>query len=119
MNEIAIKGLLTFYFAQPLDALIGGLLLVYEPPLLDILPIYVLFMLASPWVMSVGLRRGWAPVLAVSTALWFLAQFGLSQWVYDAANAVVEALPMGYAFRVCPLPLPQASRGGAPPHAHP
>ena len=90
VNEIAIKGLLTFYFAQPLDALIGGLLLVYEPPLLDILPIYVLFMLASPWVMSVGLRRGWAPVLAVSTLLWLLAQFGLSQWVYDAANAVVK-----------------------------
>ncbi|SFE04847.1 OpgC domain-containing protein [Paracidovorax konjaci] len=89
-DEPAIKGLLTFYLAKPLEALIGGLLLVYEPPLLDILPIYVLFMLASPWVMASGLRHGWAPVLGTSVLLWFLAQFGLSQWFYDLMNAVVQ-----------------------------
>ncbi|AVS89128.1 acyltransferase [Paracidovorax avenae] len=90
VDEPAIKGLITFYLAKPIEALVGGLLLVYEPPLLDILPIYVLFMLASPWVMSAGLRRGWAPVLAVSTALWFLAQFGLSKWFYDAIDTVIS-----------------------------
>ncbi|WCM94640.1 OpgC domain-containing protein [Acidovorax sp. NCPPB 2350] len=89
VDEPAIKGLLTFYLLKPLEALVGGLLLVYEPPLLDILPLYVLFMLASPWAMTHALRRGWAPLLGVSALLWFLAQFGLSQWFYDAIGAVV------------------------------
>lgn len=95
VDQPAVKGLMSFYLAQPLDALIGGLLLVYEPPLLDILPLYVLFMLASPWVMTFALRRGWAPVMGVSIALWLAAQFGLSEWVY---GHFIDAIPLSVPF---------------------
>src|SRR5688500_12211686 len=53
---------------EPLiDALWTGLALIYTPPLLDILPMYVLFMLASPLALTIGLQQnGWYLVIGVS-----------------------------------------------------
>jgi hypothetical protein len=87
IDEPAVKDLISYYLAHPLTALLAGLLLIYKPPLLDILPMYILFMLASPWVLAHGLRGGWRSVMAVSLGLWVLAQFGLGHWVYDSAVA--------------------------------
>ncbi|XAH25006.1 OpgC domain-containing protein [Xylophilus sp. GW821-FHT01B05] len=84
VDQPAVKDLMSFYLQRPKVAFISSLLLVYEPPLLDILPLYVLFMLASPWVLALALRHGWAPVMAVSVLLWLLSQFGLGEWAYDA-----------------------------------
>ena len=91
-NRQAIKNLMSFYLEQPIDALWTGLALIYNPPLLDILPMYVLFMLASPVALTIGLqRRGWYLVIGVSMALWLLAQFGLSQLSY---NMIVKAVDL-------------------------
>ncbi len=88
----SITNLISFYLAEPVDALWSGLVLIYNPPLLDILPMYVLFMLASPLALTIGLRRrGWLLVVVVSLALWLLAQFGLSQATY---NTVVRAIDL-------------------------
>ena len=94
-DEPAVKNLMRFYLEQPVDALLGGLLLIYQPPLLDILPMYVLFMLASPWAFWLALRFSWVPVLAGSLSLWWMAQFGLAEWLYAAVTSVV-ALPVPY-----------------------
>lgn len=94
IEQPAVVDLLNFYVRQPFTALVGGLLLLYEPPLLDILPLYVLFMLASPWVMVLAFVWGWRPVMLVSGLVWLAAQFGLSHGVYDGINALV------------PLPIP-------------
>ena len=88
VDQPAVKDLMSFYLAEPWTALVTGLLLIYEPPLLDILPIYILFMLATPWVMSYALKNGWRALMAGSVVLWVLAQFGLGRWVYDSAVAV-------------------------------
>jgi hypothetical protein len=85
IDQPAVTNLLTYYLAQPREAFLSGVLLVYEPPLLDILPMYIFFMLLSPWVLGLALRRGWGGVLVVSATLWALAQFGLSEWVYGLA----------------------------------
>ena len=91
-NRQAIKNLISFYLEQPIDALWTGLALIYNPPLLDILPMYVLFMLASPLALTIGLqRRGWYLVIGVSMVLWLLAQFGLSQLTY---NMIVKAVDL-------------------------
>lgn len=95
-DQPAATNLMAYYLQQPLTALVYGLLLVYSPPLLDILPLYILFMLASPWVMVLAWRHGWMPVMGVSVALWLLAQFGLSQWAFGAVSAVVP-IPVPYA----------------------
>jgi hypothetical protein len=82
----AIDSLLAFYFERPLLALVSGLLLVYNPALLDILPMYVLFMLISPLLLLHGLRNGWLLIMALSVALWLAAQGQFGGWLYAAAT---------------------------------
>ena len=96
VDEPSVRNLMSYYLQQPIQALLGGLLLIYQPPLLDILPMYVVFMLASPWAFVLGMRHGWRWVLAGSVALWVLAQFGLTEWLYDLATSVTR-LPVPYA----------------------
>ncbi len=91
----AVTDLMSFYLTQPAVALVSSLLLIYEPPLLDILPLYVLFMLVSPWALAFALRHGWAPVMGASVLLWLAAQFGLGRWIYDTTNALLP-LPVPY-----------------------
>ena len=55
---------------------------MYEPPLLDILPMYILFMLASPWVLAHALHHGWRGLLATSIGLWVLAQTSATAEAY-------------------------------------
>jgi hypothetical protein len=82
IDQPAVKNLLSFYLASPREGFLYALLLIYEPALLDILPMYIFFMLLSPWVLAFALRHGWAGVMAASAGLWALAQFGLSEWLY-------------------------------------
>lgn len=104
IDQPAVKDLMSFYLQQPHRALAGGLLLVYQPPLLDILPLYILFMLASPWVLAWAMRHGWAPLLWCSFTLWLLAQFGWSTWLYELfAGATGLAVPVGETGSFVPL----------------
>ncbi|HLK71857.1 MAG TPA: OpgC domain-containing protein [Steroidobacteraceae bacterium] len=83
----ALSHLLSYFFSvTPMRALRDGLLLLYRPPLLDIIPLYVSFLFLSPLLLLIGGRRAqrWKYLLAVSFAIWIAAQFGLSRWVYAA-----------------------------------
>ncbi len=94
-DQEAVKNLVSWYLAQPREGLLFGLLLVYEPALLDILPMYIFFMLLSPWVLAFAMRHGWAAVLAASVALWGLAQFGFSERLYGWTVALT-GLPVPF-----------------------
>ncbi|QFZ83738.1 DUF1624 domain-containing protein [Variovorax paradoxus] len=85
IDQPAVKNLVSYYLAEPRDGFLFGLLLIYEPPLLDILPMYIFFMLMSPWVLAFAMRHGWTLVMVASAAVWAMAQFGLSEWVYGLA----------------------------------
>ena len=85
LEQPAITNLLSFYLRDPFTAVWSGVTLIYSPPLVDILPLYVVLMLASPWVLTTGLRRGWTSLMVASVALWFLAQFDLARVLYDGA----------------------------------
>ena len=87
VGQSAVTNLVSFYLQHPVDAIVGALLLVYNPPLLDILPMYIFFMLASSLVLVHAERRGWGVLLAISVALWFGAQFGLGRLLYDGVVA--------------------------------
>jgi hypothetical protein len=82
-HRAAVYNLLDFYLAHPFTAIIGSLLLIYCPPLLDILPMYVTFLLLTPYVLSVAVRRGWGLILTASGGVWLMAQFGLRTWVHS------------------------------------
>ena len=88
LGQEAVTGLFAYYIGQPLTAFFGALALVYQAPLLDILPMYVVFLLATPWVLAAARRHGWAFMLLLSLSVWLAAQFGLRQAAYDAFAAL-------------------------------
>jgi hypothetical protein len=82
-HKVAILNLLAFYLAHPVVAIAGSVLLLYCPPLLDILPMYVTFLFFTPAVLSAAVRWGWKWILAVSGVIWLLAQYGLRDQVHN------------------------------------
>lgn len=59
-------------------------LLLYQPGYFDILPIFILFAFLGPWVSLARARHGALAPLAVSVAVWGMAQAGLSVPALDA-----------------------------------
>jgi hypothetical protein len=82
-HKAAISNLLDFYLAHPFVAIAGSVLLLYCPPLLDILPMYVTFLFFTPLLLSAAVRFGWKKILLASAAVWLLAQFGLRDLVHN------------------------------------
>jgi hypothetical protein len=82
-----LYNLLDFYFAAgPARAIVAALLLVYRPPLLDIIPLYLIFLLLSPLILIIAVKVRWRFILGGSFAIWVLAQFGLRQALYGFAT---------------------------------
>ena len=77
-NHPAFHNLLDFYFsAGRARAYLDAALLLYRPPLLDILPIYIIFLALTPLALVMGTRLGWRYPFAGGITLWLLAQVGL------------------------------------------
>ena len=72
-----LHNLLDFYFmAGPKQAVTEAALLIYRPPLLDILPMYIIFLLFTSIAIPLARNIGWKPILWTSFSFWVLAQFG-------------------------------------------
>ncbi len=69
-----IKNLLDHYLMNPWAAILGSLALLFRPPLMDILPMYILFSLLTPVVFWTAQRWGWRLVITVSFSTWLIAQ---------------------------------------------
>jgi hypothetical protein len=83
-KQPSLQGLLDFYLAHRIDGIIASILLVYRPPLLDILPMYILFLLLTPAVLWAGRRWNWELILSASLLVWAAAQFGIRSAMYTA-----------------------------------
>lgn len=85
----ALHNMLDFYFLAGVErAVRDGLLLIYRPPLLDIIPLYIGFCLLSPLLLWLGARISWRLVLGGSAAFWLAAQFGFRTALYHWVVAV-------------------------------
>jgi hypothetical protein len=72
-----LHNLLDFYFmAGAKKAVMEAALLIYRPPLLDILPMYIIFLLFTSIAIPLARNIGWKPILWTSFSFWVLAQFG-------------------------------------------
>lgn len=94
-----LRNLLSFYFEQPFMALWTAPLLMYQPPLLDILPTYIVMLLLTPLWLGQANRHGWGKVLLCSALIWTFAQVGGRALVLDGFNWLTGE-------RVPTLPLP-------------
>jgi len=86
-NTPAVHNLLDFYFAAShTRAFVDAALMIYRPPLLDILPIYIILIALTPFALMLGERLGWRYALAGGFTLWLLAQFGFRSFVYHVQS---------------------------------
>src|SRR5215469_18213826 len=74
-----IQNLLNHYFQNPGAAAVAAFALIFQPPLMDILPMYILFSLLTPCAFWAARRWGWDKVLFVSAGLWVLSQFSIRE----------------------------------------
>jgi hypothetical protein len=86
----AVQNLLDFYFHSPKRAVVSGAMLIYQPPLLDILPMYIMFCVATPYVMRFAGQWGWSRIIGLSAVIWLGAQFGLRAQVYAALSLLLH-----------------------------
>jgi hypothetical protein len=91
-NRPGLHNLLDFYFlAGPQRAVSEAFLLIYRPPLLDILPMYIIFLMFTSGALLLARRIGWKPILWTGFSLWALAQFGLRADAYKVASKIIPA----------------------------
>ena len=84
---------LLVFLHHPLAAVAGSPLFLYQPPLLDILPMYTVFLLVSPALLRVADRRGWLLIFCGSGLLWLFAQLGGGRLLYEGVAALGMPLP--------------------------
>lgn len=78
------------FLVHPWGSLALMPLLLHQPPLFDILPLYVIFLGATPWLFSFARRHGWGILLGCSTLVWLVAQF---KWDARLVGDPVRLLP--------------------------
>jgi hypothetical protein len=93
LHSLALQNLLSFYLQHPKQATIAAALLQYRPSLLDILPMYIVFMLLTPLARKIAQRWSWDPVIFISFAVWTAAQFGLRHWLYTRSDLFGLSVP--------------------------
>jgi hypothetical protein len=64
----------TEFLARPWGSLALMPLLLHQPPLYDILPLYVIFLGLTPGLLLLARRSGWLPLLGVSGLSWLAVQ---------------------------------------------
>ena len=69
-----IGNLLDHYLQNQWAAIAGSLVLVFRPPLMDILPMYIMFSFLTPAAFWIAQRWGWRTALFASASIWFIAQ---------------------------------------------
>ena len=79
-----IRNLLDRYLTDPWAAIGGSLMLLFRPPLMDILPMYVLFSFLTPAAFGAAQRWGWKTVLFVSFSTWIIAQTHVRDMLVNA-----------------------------------
>jgi hypothetical protein len=79
-NRPGLHNLLDFYFiAGAKQSITEAALLIYRPPLLDILPMYIIFLIFTSAALLLAPRFGWKPILLTAVVIWMCAQFGFRQ----------------------------------------
>jgi hypothetical protein len=87
LSELSgIRSLLDHYLMNPWAAIGGSLALLFRPPLMDILPMYVLFSLLTPAAFGAAQRWGWKAVLFVSFSAWIIAQTHVRDMLVTASK---------------------------------
>jgi len=93
------------FYRAPEATIVGAGLLTYQPTFMDILPQYMLYILAAPFLVRWVLAGRGLEVALGSALLWFVAQTGLHLPLIDGIEALVTPLLPGFRLRSAFNPL--------------
>ncbi len=103
-----IRNMLDRYLMDPWAAIAGSLALLFRPPLMDILPMYVLFSFLTPAAFGAARRWGWKTVLLVSFSVGSSHRQVRGYWsmhpmIFRSSNSVRSIFSPGsfYGSAVC------------------
>ena len=83
-----VGNLLDQYLSNPAAALVGSAVLLFRPPLMDILPMYIWFSLLTPFAFLAAQRWGWKAVIYTSLAVWLISQMRVSDLLVTASRGI-------------------------------
>lgn len=84
---------------SPADNLGAAAAMLYQPAYLDILPQYMIYLLVAPLIVRATAAGHGLRVMAISAALWYLAQIGLQFPLVEAAEAGLASIVPGGTLR--------------------
>ena len=93
-SSASLYDYLEVFFRHPIWALASSPLLIYKPPLLDILPMYIVFLVLTPAILSAGERFGWWTILSGSVVVWLFAQLHGARLLYGWVSGAGVPLPL-------------------------
>src|SRR5580692_2730609 len=89
-NRPGLHNLLDFYFdAGARRAVVEAFLLIYRPPLLDILPMYIIFLVFTSAALLLTQRIPWKYVLGTGLVIWTMAQFGFRAQEHALVSKII------------------------------
>jgi hypothetical protein len=89
-NRPGLHNLLDFYFdAGARRAVAEAFLLIYRPPLLDILPMYIIFLVFTSVALLITRRISWKTILGVGLVIWAMAQFGFRAQEHALVSKII------------------------------
>ncbi|UEM02910.1 OpgC domain-containing protein [Skermanella rosea] len=78
---------------------VSAFLLLYQPTFMDILPQYIVYLVASPLLLRWVARGYWREVLGASVLLWLMVQLGLHLPAIRIVEETVGAYAPGFVLR--------------------
>jgi hypothetical protein len=81
-----LRTLFEQYLKNPPAAIGASMLLVFQPPLLDVLPMYILFSFLTPLVFWAAGKWGWKRVIFGSVLIWLVAQLRVRDLLVTATK---------------------------------
>jgi hypothetical protein len=83
-----IGNLLDQYLKNPAAALVASAVLLFRPPLMDILPMYIWFSFLTPLAFLAAQRWGWKAVIYASLAVWLISQTRVRDVLVTASRGI-------------------------------
>jgi len=83
-----VGNLLDQYLKNPAAAIVGSAVLLFQPPLMDILPMYIWFSFLTPLAFLAAQRWGWKAVIYTSLAVWLISQTRVRDWLVTASEGI-------------------------------
>jgi hypothetical protein len=81
-----LRTLFEQYLKNPPAAIGASMLLAFQPPLMDVLPMYILFSFLTPLVFWAAGKWGWKTVILGSLSIWLIAQLRVRDLLVTATK---------------------------------